>query len=197
MVRPRSGPVSGLAVAASLAAAAVWSAGCGAERPQGPPRAGDPVPAFSVVSLEGAEVALADYQGQAVILNLWATWCPPCRAEMPYLQELQDRFREDGLAVVGISVDNTGARASLEAFLREAGVTYDILLDPAMRSMDLFGVLGLPATFLVDPSGVVTHMRTGPIMEGDESFVAEIQAILPEAGTRPSGAGEPAGGEVA
>jgi cytochrome c biogenesis protein CcmG/thiol:disulfide interchange protein DsbE len=179
-----------VAVTSSLLVGAVWSAGCGIERPQGPPRAGDPVPAFSVVSLDGTEVSLADYRGRGVILNLWATWCPPCRAEMPYLQELQDQFREDGLSVVGVSVDNTGARASLDAFLREADVTYDILLDPAMRSMDLFGVLGLPATFLVDPSGVVTYMRTGPIMEGDETFLAEIQAILPDTGT-PAQAADP------
>lgn len=179
-----------VAVTSSLLVGAVWSAGCGIERPQGPPRAGDPVPAFSVVSLDGTEVSLADYRGRGVILNLWATWCPPCRAEMPYLQELQDQFREDGLSVVGVSVDNTGARASLDAFLREADVTYDILLDPAMRSMDLFGVLGLPATFLVDPSGVVTYMRTGPIMEGDETFLAEIQAILPDTGA-PAQAADP------
>lgn len=154
--------------------------GCGIEAPQGPPRAGDPVPAFAALDLQGQEIRLADYRGQGLLLNLWATWCPPCRAEMPYLQELQDEFGGAGLRVVGVSVDDTGARPALESFLAESGVSYDILLDPEMRTMDLFGVLGLPATFLVDPSGTVTYVRTGPVMEGDESFLAQLRAILPE-----------------
>lgn len=182
MTRRGASPLTGRA--GVLALAGVLLAGCGIEAPQGPPRAGDPLPAFAAAGLDGAEVRLADYRGQALILNLWATWCPPCRAEMPYLQELQDEFGAAGLRVVGVSVDDTGARPSLEAFLRESGVTYDILLDPDMITMDLFGVLGLPATFLVDPSGTVTHVRTGPVMEGDERFLAQIRAILPE-GARP------------
>ena len=157
----------------------VFLAACSVE--SGPPRAGDALPALQAESLEGATVTLADYQGQAVLLNLWATWCPPCRAEMPYFQELAERYEDRGLAVVGISVDDPGARDILEDFLVEAGVEYDILLDPAMVSMDELGVLGLPATFLVDATGVVTTVRAGPVMEGDQSFLDAIEAILPAA----------------
>ncbi|MEJ2540107.1 MAG: TlpA disulfide reductase family protein [Gemmatimonadota bacterium] len=145
----------------------------------GPPRAGDPLPDLRVRSLAGAEVALSSYRGRAVLLNLWATWCPPCRAEMPYFQELSRAYGPRGFAVVGVSVDNAGARELLEAFLTEAGVEYDILLDPTMTSMDELGVLGLPASFLVDPDGVVRLVRTGPVPEGDTLFLQQLESLLP------------------
>jgi cytochrome c biogenesis protein CcmG/thiol:disulfide interchange protein DsbE len=147
----------------------------------GPPRAGDALPALTARSLEGEPVSLASYRGEGVLLNLWATWCPPCRAEMPYFQELSREYGPRGLRVVGVSVDNAGARDLLEAFLVEAGVEYDILLDPGMGSMDELGVLGLPATFLVDPQGVVRHVRAGPVQEGDTAFVRQLEGILPGA----------------
>lgn len=161
----------------------------------GPPRAGDPLPPLETTSLSGQAVVTDSYQGRALVLNLWATWCPPCRAEMPYLQELSEEYGDRGLSVVGISVDGSGARDLLERFLEEAGVRYDILLDPAMVSMDELGILGLPATFLVDASGTISHVRTGPIMEGDESFIAELEAILP--GTGGETAAQPAAGTTA
>lgn len=164
---------------------------CGVEAPQGPPRAGDRLPALVAVDLLGDSVSTADYRGSALLLNLWATWCPPCRAEMPYLQALQDRFGAAGLAVVGVSVDDPGARRQLEAFLAEAGVTYDILLDPEMESMDALGAVGLPVTLLVDPEGVVRLFRTGPVVEGDERFLDAIRALLPE----PDHSAAAAGGE--
>ncbi|HSG50050.1 MAG TPA: TlpA disulfide reductase family protein [Longimicrobiales bacterium] len=174
-------PVRYAGRATFAAAAALTVAACGLEAPQGPPRAGDPLPEMTAVDLQGREVRLADYEGRAVLLNLWATWCPPCRAEMPYLQELQDRFGDQGLSVVGISVDDSGARRQLDQFLAESGVEYDILLDPDMDSMDLLGVLGLPATLLVDAEGVVKLFRTGPISEEDQRFVDAVRALLPGA----------------
>jgi DsbE subfamily thiol:disulfide oxidoreductase len=134
---------------------------------------------MTAFSLAGDTVALEAYRGQGVLLNLWATWCPPCRAEMPYLQQLENEYRDRGLRVVGISVDDRSARGLVAEFLEESGVRYDILLDPAMNSMDQLGVLGLPATFLVDPDGVVRHMRAGPISEGDQSFLDQLEAVLP------------------
>lgn len=186
-------------VLASLGVA-VAAGACGVEVPTGPPRAGDPLPELSFTTLDGDSVSTADFRGDAVLLNLWATWCPPCRAEMPYLQEIQEEFAAGGLRVVGVSVDDMGARESLVAFLGESGVEYEILLDPTMASMDRLGVLGLPATFMVDPEGIVTWVRTGPVQEGDEAFLAAIRGALPgDAGAGASSAGSaspPAGGEA-
>lgn len=149
-------------------------------RRAGPPRAGDVLPALEVETRDGESVTLDRYRGRAVLLNLWATWCPPCRAEMPFLQALSERYGDAGLAVVGISVDDPGARPALEAFLGQVGVDYDILLDPGMGSMDRLGVLGLPATFLADTAGTVTLVRMGPVSEADTVFLAGIEAVLPE-----------------
>lgn len=171
--RTRPGTAGFLLLLLSLGACAAG------DRPAPPPRAGDALPALEATGLDGQLVTLDQYRGQAVLLNLWATWCPPCRAEMPYFQELAEEYADRGLAVVGVSVDDRGAREVLDAFLEESGVEYDILLDPAMVSMDILGVLGLPATFLVNPEGVVTHMRAGPVMEGDQSFIDQLEAILP------------------
>ena len=147
----------------------------------GPPRAGDPLPELQVRTLAGEEVRLDQLRGEGVLLNLWATWCPPCRAEMPYFQELSEDFGDRGLRVVGLSVDNAGARDLVEGFLQEAGVEYEILLDPGMGSMDRLGVLGLPASFLIDPDGVIRYVRTGPVAEGDTLFLRQIESVLPGA----------------
>ena len=165
-----------------LAALCALSLACAGDGSRvGPPRAGDPLPPMTAVDLDGDTVALERYRGQGLLLNLWATWCPPCRAEMPYLQQLADRYRERGLRVVGISLDDRGAWDLVREFLGESGVSYDILLDPAMTSMDQLGVLGLPATFLVDPDGIVRHLRNGPVAEGDETFLAQVESVLPGA----------------
>lgn len=177
-----------LTVALLAAPLVLLAPACGTGEPGGgepgnadgpPPRVGDPLRALPVQSLAGEPVDLARYRGRAVLLNLWATWCPPCRAEMPYLQVLHERYRGRGLAVVGISVDDGSAQPQVEAFLEEIGAGYDQLLDPAMVSMDRLGVLGLPATFLVDAEGTVTDFRLGPISEDDAGFVEAIEAILP------------------
>lgn len=150
-----------------------------------PPREGDVLPVtrgqdagawFAAPTLDGDTVSVADLRGSPVLINLWATWCPPCREEIPYLQSLHESHPE--LQVVGVSVDDRGAMKTVREYLSGQGVTYTILLDPRMRSMDLFGVPGLPATFLVDPTGTVTFIRIGPVMEGDVPFERALQELL-------------------
>lgn len=127
---------------------------------------------------DGDSLALADLRGRPYVLNLWATWCPPCRAETPYLQSLYEDFSPRGLEMVGVTVDNRGALDQARDFLDEAGVTYIQLHDPAMRSMDLLSVLGLPATWVVDAEGVVRFARNGPVMEGDPAFEGAIEEAV-------------------
>lgn len=162
-----------------LAAAALAAcAGDGAGR-SGPPRHGDPVPDVVGATLAGDTLRLSALRGEAVLVNLWATWCPPCREETPYLQSLHERFGPRGLRTVGISVDDAGARDQVAAFTGEAGVTYPILLDPRGRSMDLFQVVGLPATFVVDHEGIIRLARIGPVQAADTAFVQALEAVVP------------------
>jgi peroxiredoxin len=141
------------------------------------PQVGDPLPAFVFASLDGDSVALADLAGSPVLLNLWATWCPPCRAEIPFLQTIHEEFAPLGLRVVGISADNAGALGQVRDFLAEAEVTYENLLDPRGESMEVFRLLGLPATYLVDREGNLALMRTGPVSEADEAFMEALRTV--------------------
>ena len=156
----------------------LWVAAC---RPGDlrPPQVGDPAPDFQAVSLDGGRtVALADYAGQTILVNLWATWCAPCRFETPYLQSVYEENQERGLMIVGVSVDSPSALDSVKDFLEEMGVTYDILLDPDMVSTDVFAAIGLPASFLIDGDGVVRFTRLGPIAEGDPAFLEALEQTL-------------------
>ena len=143
-----------------------------------PPVAGDPVPDVAAVTLDGESVALTDLRGQVLLVNLWATWCAPCRFETPFLQSLYDEQRERGFEIVGISVDDAGFEDVVREFAGEYGVTYTILHDPEMRSMDAFRAVGLPATYLVDREGTIRFVRIGPVSEEDREFFDALEAAL-------------------
>jgi peroxiredoxin len=132
---------------------------------------------YPAVTLAGDTVTLASLRGKVVLLNLWATWCAPCRRETPYLQSLYEEHGEHGLEIVGISLD-TGDAEDVEMFVEEYGVTYTILHDPQMRGMELYLVPGLPATFLIDREGTLRWIRYGPILEGDPDFLGALDALL-------------------
>lgn len=153
-------------------------AACGAVERSDRPEVGAAVPSFQAGTLTGDTLALADLRGEPFLLNIWATWCGPCRFETPFLQSVYEEFQEDGLRVVGVSVDQRGSREAIEAFLAEHGVTYDQLHDPSMAAMDTFYVLGLPATFLVDREGVIRLVRMGPVAESDQEFLRTIRELV-------------------
>ena len=146
---------------------------------------GDPVPQFSAQTLDGERFAsLKDYRGHTLIVNLWATWCVPCRTETPYLQSLYEEYRDRGLRIVGISVDSESDWPAVEAFLEEMGVEYDVLLDPQGRSEKTFRARGLPNSILVDAGGQVVFSWLGPIEEGDPTFLAGLEQALTEGVSR-------------
>ncbi len=144
-----------------------------------PPRTGDVAPDFQATALEGGQlVSLADYQGGPVLVNLWATWCGPCRFETPYLESVYEEYQDRGLKIAGVSVDSRASLEAVEAFLADNGVTYDILLDPDMVSTDVFAAIGLPASFLIGADGVILFDRLGPILEEDPDFLAALEDAL-------------------
>jgi len=119
-----------------------------------------PAPEFTTGSLDGASVRLADLRGRYVLLNFWATWCPPCLEEMPSMQTLYEAFRERGLVVVAISSDEGGASV-VDGFIRKLGVRFPVLLDPDRRVAGAYGAKNLPVTFLLDPQGRVIAAAQG------------------------------------
>ncbi len=144
-----------------------------------PPQVGDPAPEFQAMSLDGERsVALGDYVGRTLLVNIWATWCAPCRQETPYLQSVYEENQERGLMIVGVSVDSPSALDLVNEFLEEMGVTYDIVLDPEMVSTDVFAPIGYPASYLIDREGVIRFTRLGPIAEGDPAFLEALEQTL-------------------
>jgi peroxiredoxin len=152
-------------------------AGC-FERGSGPARVGDPVPAFEGKLLDGTQVSLPELRGEPLLVNLWATWCAPCRIETPFLQSVHQDFGDRGLRVVGISVDAAGQERAIRSFLSEYSVTYEIVHDPAMESMDAFSAFGLPATYVIDREGVIRFARLGPVDESDRGFLEVLRAVV-------------------
>jgi peroxiredoxin len=139
---------------------------------------GAEAPAYGGATLAGDSLSLADLRGQVVLLNLWATWCAPCRHETPFLEALFKERKGQGLTIVGVSMDTGDARNQVVEFVQEFGVTYPILLDPQMRGMDAYRVLGLPASFLIDRDGVLRWMRFGPVAENDQDFLSALESTL-------------------
>jgi peroxiredoxin len=118
-------------------------------------------PSFAVPDLAGRSVGLENYAGKTVVLNLWASWCPPCRAEMPDLERLYIAQRAHGVIVLGVDQGESAQRAS--SFARSLGITYPILVDDRQQYGGVYAALGLPSTFVIDPHGTIVRGFDGPL----------------------------------
>jgi peroxiredoxin len=119
-----------------------------------------PAPDFELSSLDGRRVKLSDYRGQAVLLNFWATWCPPCKIEMPWFVDIQKQYGKDGLVVLGVAMDDT-EEAKIAEFAHEMGVNYPVLLGTDQVSDDYGDVQSLPTTFYIDRNGNIVTKSVG------------------------------------
>ena len=142
------------------------------------PEIGMPAPEYRTVSLTGDSVSLSQARGRVVLLNIWATWCHPCREEIPILQALHDRYASRGLALVGISVDARGEEDTIRQFANDFGMTYPLWLDPDERVQSTFLAIGVPATFLIDRAGVLRWRHVGPVRADDSTLVRELERAL-------------------
>ncbi len=138
-------------------------------------------PGLQLATLAGGSVTLADYAGELVVVNFWATWCTPCDVEMPTLERLWQRLRPRGLVVLGVNLDRGAPRSLIEPYVRGKGLTFPILLDPDMAAARAWRVVGLPVTFLVRPSGEVAGMATGLRDWDSPEMVALLETLLPGA----------------
>ncbi|HLL84575.1 MAG TPA: redoxin domain-containing protein, partial [Longimicrobium sp.] len=139
---------------------------------------GRPAPAYAAVDLDGKPVSLEGQKGHAVLVNLWATWCEPCRFELPELAALHGRFSAKGLRVVGVSVDAKRTPAEIRDFVTRRKLPYAIWLDPEDRASPAFGVTTLPASFLFDRRGVLVWRRDGTVRAEDPELLAALQRAL-------------------
>ncbi len=167
-----------LAAALALVAALLALAGCtvlgGQDISVIPEDERTPAPAFRVGSLDGSgEIALSDYAGTPVILNFWASWCPPCEREMPALVELSEE--NPGVKVVGLAT--TDAPAASRAFARDYGIRFDLGVDPRGSTANTFGVSSLPVTVFLDAEGRVAATAFGELTrEQFDAYADELGA---------------------
>jgi peroxiredoxin len=145
-------------------------------------------PDFVVPDLAGQAVRLSALRGKVVLLNLWATWCAPCREEMPSMERLYQRLRGRDFQLLAVSQDEDGA-AAVKPFVAEMRLTFPILLDPDHQVGDRYEVWGYPETFLIDRAGRIVERVIGPRDWTAPESLAAIEALLaapaPDAGGRP------------
>jgi len=122
---------------------------------------GKQAPEFSLSDLSGRAVRLANLRGRIVFVNVWATWCAPCREEMPSMQALYARLHGPDFEMLAVSADQ-GGRDLVERFVSDFGLTFPVLLDPDLQIADRYGVTGYPETFLIDRNGAIVAHEIGP-----------------------------------
>ena len=153
--------------------------------PVGP---GTVAPEFTAVDLEGREVSLSELRGEVVLLNIWATWCPPCREEMPSMQRLHEQLGSEGLRIVAVSIDagsgllDRGGRkgGNVRAFVREHELTFDIWHDPKGEIQRVFQTTGVPESFVIDRNGLIVRKVAGATEWDAEAYVELFRRLLNE-----------------
>lgn len=142
------------------------------------PVVGEPAPPFSLQNRSGAEVSLEDLRGEVVLINFWATWCPPCRQEMPLLDQIHSRYQPLGFTLLGVNVEQDSRLA--DRFLADVPVNFPILLDPEERVSKLYSVPAMPTTVIVDRKGTVRYIHYG-YRPGDEEQVQNaVRSLMRE-----------------
>lgn len=126
---------------------------------------GSPAPDFEIKYPDGRKVRLSDLRGKAVLVNFWATWCPPCRAEVPEIQNAYEKYKAGGFVVVAVNVQES--TSAVAKFMKEYGMTFTVAIDSSGAIGRLYRVSGIPASFFVDRDGIVREIFVGSLTSAD------------------------------
>jgi cytochrome c biogenesis protein CcmG, thiol:disulfide interchange protein DsbE len=145
------------AVVIGIAGAVVWSATHYLRHELFPVELGSKAPDFSAYSLDSThrQKKLSDYRGQVLMINVWATWCLPCRVEMPSIEALQKDYAPKGLKIVAVSIDDPGTDDAIRKFAEQYKLTFEILHDPNKQIVDAYDISGYPETFIIGRDGII------------------------------------------
>jgi peroxiredoxin len=185
-----------LAVVATLAIG-LWAATHFLGDEMFPITIGSDAPGFSASTLDAtpAVKSLTDYRGKVVLLNIWATWCGPCRTEMPSIEALHREFGPRGLAVVAVSIDEAGQETAIRDFVREYGLTFEVLHDGSGAIQRIYQTTGVPETLVIGRDGVIRKKVIGATewnSEGNRALVAQLLGVpAPAADGPPPSDGPP------
>lgn len=134
-----------------------------------------PAPQFTLADLDGNNVSLSDFAGNVVVLNFWATWCPACRMEIPHMIELQNKYQGEGVKIVGVSLDQGGAKV-VKPFYDKNKLNYLMLIGTEQVVKDFGGIYGIPTTFIIDQKGTISIKISG--VQGVKKLENEIEKLL-------------------
>jgi peroxiredoxin len=137
---------------------------------------GNLAPGFSLVDINGQSVRLSDFRGKPVLINFWATWCPPCRQEMPYLQQVYDQWSAKGLVLLAINIEESPAK--VKTFFAENNLSLPVLFDFTGSVTDSYGVIPIPTTFFIDGDGVIRQRVVGAF-PNRQAIEKELKKIMP------------------
>ncbi|KMY46293.1 hypothetical protein AC622_02010 [Bacillus sp. FJAT-27916] len=138
---------------------------------------GQPAPDFELTTIDGELIKLSDYKGKKVILNFWATWCPPCKAEMPHMQNFYEEHQEDGVEIIAVNLTNIDhGKEGIKKFIQDYELTFAIPLDEEGLIGEQYQALTIPTSYIIDINGVITKKIVGPMDEGMmEGLIEDIQ----------------------
>jgi len=150
--------------------------GCSAGSEPSEAQVGELAPKFQLQNLDGQSVALSKFRGKPVVLNFWATWCPPCRDEMPYIQEIYNEWSDKGLVVLAINYGESASR--VKKFVQYYGLSFPVLLDTKQDVAQKYNVRGIPTTFFIDKDGIIQDMKVGAF-QSKEEIESSLSKIIP------------------
>ncbi|USK48487.1 TlpA family protein disulfide reductase [Bacillus sp. CMF12] len=137
---------------------------------------GNLAPDFELSDMEGNPVKLSDYRGKAVLLNFWATWCPPCRAEMPHMEKLYNKYKDENFDILAVNLTNTEKNSSdAEKFVKELGLTFTIPMDVKGEAGSDYNIMAYPTSYFIDSDGVIREKVLGALNE--EYMEKEIKKL--------------------
>lgn len=148
-----------------------------------PVEVGSRAPSFTAFTLDdGSTRTIADYRGEVVLLNIWATWCGPCRIEMPEIQALHSDFGPAGLRVVAVSIDSPEAAEAIRGFVRDYGLAFEVLHNPSGDIQRIYQTMGVPETFVIGRDGVIRKKVLGAARWNSPANRALVRQLLDEPG---------------
>lgn len=140
------------------------------------PVIGKPAPNFKLQSLDGQSISLSDFRGKPVLINFWATWCGPCRIEMPYLQQIYEEWHGKGMVVLTINIGESSSQ--IKEFMQSQGLSLPVLLDKGGSVAQKYNILGIPTTFFLDKDGVIQDKIIGAF-QNKAQIEKRLDKILP------------------
>ncbi len=140
---------------------------------------GPVAPNFTLKDLNGRTDSLSDHKGKVVLVNIWATWCPPCVAETPSIDKLYKMLKDDNFVLMAISIDENGKKA-VESFMKKKNLSFPVLLDPDGRIASLYGTTGVPESFIVGKDGIIDNHIIGAIDWTSPKVIEHLHELMKE-----------------